>query len=97
MFLVWGMILFFILMVLVGNMNHEEDKENIYNNPLFEEVEELEGDESEEFEDENTKTHSTPLWKYVRKLEDGREGGTTKFYTAMDVNPMNLASDHILM
>ena len=47
MFLMWGMILFFILMVLVGNINHEEDKENISNNPLFEEVEELEGDESE--------------------------------------------------
>jgi len=31
--------------VLLGNRNHEEDKENIYNNPLFEEVEELEGDE----------------------------------------------------
>lgn len=83
-------------LVVYSNRNLEED-ENIYNDILFEGREELEHNEGEESKDENTsKIRSTPLWKYVTKLEEqGVE--PLNFYAIMYVNTTNLTMDHILM
>ena len=66
------MLLFPILMVLVGNNHNREEDGNVYGDPFSEYGDSLEGDEGNEGERESEYTNkldSTPLWKYVMKLE----------------------------
>ena len=60
----------------------EEDEEvgsGTYHGEEGEEEEEEDENDSDGGDGKKTKDNQTPLWKYVRKLVGGREGGTTKF------------------
>jgi len=73
---------FFITMVLMGKWNTFDEKEEVEygNGPYHGEEEEIEGDDDVESDNENKpKQSSTPLWKYVTRLEGGKRGRTTKF------------------
>ena len=56
-----------------GNDEDEEIVSGTYHGNEEEEEEEIESDEGQKQKD------TTPLWKYVTRLGEGRGGGTTKF------------------
>jgi hypothetical protein len=91
---------FFILMVLVGYMHCKEEEDDVHGNPFSEDGESLEGDEGNEAESESEDTNkldSTPLWKYVTKIEGGRGGGNIKLMCEKDCHGVNLTSILILV
>jgi hypothetical protein len=74
---------FLVLMVLVGNRHwrEEEDSGHSHDEPQYEDGERFE--EGEEG-NEGAKASSTPLWRFVTNVEEGRGGGTTKFVCPHD-------------
>jgi hypothetical protein len=72
MIFLWFVLLLFILMVLVGNRHEREEEDNCHSHSdlLYEDEEGLEGAEG-------GKNSSTPLWKFVTKLEGGKRGGAS--------------------
>jgi hypothetical protein len=77
------MFLFFIRMMLLGNMHYREDEDDAVSDLFFEDgkcFEEDEGNEGESECEDINKPDSTPLWKYVTKLEGGGRGCGTTVY-----------------
>jgi hypothetical protein len=79
-------------MVLAGNRHRreEEDSGHFHDEPQyedgegFEKDEEVEKDEDGEEGNKGAKASLTPLWIFVTKVEEGRGGGTTKFFCPHD-------------
>jgi hypothetical protein len=82
----WFIIPFLVLMVLAGNRHQreEEDSGHSHDDPEYEDGEGFEEDEEGEEGNEGGKAASTPLWKFVTKVEEGKGGGTVKFFCPHD-------------
>jgi hypothetical protein len=81
MFFLWFFLPVLVLMVLLGSrhVNEEDDSGHSHSDPDYPMNEGEEGGEGDDNEVDSGKASLTPLWRYVRKLEEGRGGGTTKF------------------
>jgi hypothetical protein len=81
MFLVWGRMLIFTVMVLVRNRNHEEDNNMTSNDPFIEREEELEGsvDQDSEDDENSSRTNTSTQFVEVCNITSGRERGSNNY------------------
>jgi hypothetical protein len=93
----WFIIPFLVLMVLAGNRHQreEEDSGHSHDEPQYEDGEGFEEDQEGEEGNEGAKASSTPLWRFVTKVEEGRGGGTTNFFCPHDCHDGKLLPVHI--
>ena len=82
MWFLWLVLILFMMVVVGSRFGGGNDEDEEIGSGTYHEQEEEEGEEEEEEieSDEGQKQRdTTPLWKYVTRLEGGRGGGTTKF------------------